>query len=246
MIDIRRGINQVETFVNSAIAILNQVNAKTTNLPGDPSSQATNNSRFTTLDNALAALYTAIVTNRLDNVTYGLYALKLLIDTVKLDTADIATILAYIGTPADDESNNTVFGKLYLLNKHIHPDYTFCIPELADAIILSSPGGGWAGGYGTRIEFVALNERNYQFDFHFMSTTGISATAEYIVGIFEGAGNGTLRHPIPLSRSTVQAQEGRFSITTKKFDPNTRITLALASNAAGVSTTGIKISGHPY
>jgi len=92
------------------------------------------------------------------------------------------------------------------------------------------------------------------------SKTGLKQLVEYInnispyknmgmieIGSFDGsAGNETLRHIIPISRTSVQAQEGRSSIVTKFFAANARISCALRGSPNAVESCVIKLSGHTY
>jgi hypothetical protein len=188
-------------------------------------------------DTNLKSLYTCLVTDRLDNANFGLANLKTLIDSIS----------SLIGLSTDDETKNTIYGKLYIILNHLHPQSTFTYPNGQDSTIIQCPGGSWAGGWGNKIEFIAANLVTSPFDLHFISFTGLSANGEYEVGIWHGApGTETLEHIIPISRTTVQAQEGRFPILTLYFAANTRITLSLRGNAAAVQQVGVKITGHKY
>lgn len=223
-----------ETTLNNATyglnALKNLIDTLQANI-GDFQGQANLQSLLQVLgvpDTALKSLYTCLITDRLDNATYGLSSLKTL-----------------IGSTTDDETIDSIYGALYILKKHAHGE-TFLYPSGADALQITKASGIWAA-FPTPTQIIAANAVTSPFDLHFIHITGISANGEYEVGIYEGApGAETLRHLWPASRTSIQSQEGSNSTMTLYFAANTRISVALRGSPNAQESLRIKVVGHKY
>lgn len=232
---------------------VNTIEIKTNPLPADPSSQSLLDSKLNNIDNDLTNINANVVNVHNDvTITDGkVNAIKAKTDNLPAAPANQVTvnsILTNLGLLTDDEAIDSALGRLYILLKHMHGS-TFTYPSNQNGLTITKAAGTWPGTDfpATKTEIVAANLITNPFDLHFMNTSAISANGEYEIGIFTGAaGAEVLKHIIPVSRSSVQSQEGRFNIRTEYFLANTRISLALRGSPAGTESVTVKVTGHEY
>lgn len=88
-----------------------------------------------------------------------------------------------IGLRSNDEQNETIFGNLYELEKHIH-SISYVYPTLSAGIQLTA-GNGWALGAGVQI--MPANTAATYFDIHYINIEVLSANAVYEIHFFSDA-----------------------------------------------------------
>lgn len=250
---LENALEDLNDKINNLQSDVNTIEIKTNPLPSDPSSQSLTDAKLNNIDTDLTNINANVV-----NVHNDLIAESAEIDLIKAKTNNLPdspanqitvnSILTNLGQLTDDETINSALGRLYILLNHAHgPSFTY--PNNQNGLTITKDSGAWPGTNfpATKTEIIAANLITKPFDLHFMSISAISANGEYEIGIFSGlAGAEVLHHIIPVSRSSVQSQEGRFNIRTLFFPANTRISLALRGSPAGTESMTVKVTGHDY
>jgi len=164
----------------------------------------------------------------------------------KADSADNAFPGDVIGNKNDEHTGDSLYSKTYILDSHIHKGI-FTRPNLANGITLIKAAGAWAA-YPAPTEIIAASDIARDFDFHWMSISGISANGEYQIQLYTGASGSeiALGEGFTASRSAVQSQEGTRPIQSVIIPAGTRISAALSSSNSAADTIKIKLEGHTY
>jgi len=162
------------------------------------------------------------------------------------DSADNAFPSDVIGNKNDGHTGDSIYSKTYILNRHVHSGI-FTRPNLANGITLTKAAGAWAA-YPTPTQIIAASDIADDFDFHWMSISGISANGEYQIQLYTGAPGAevALGEGFTASRSAVQSQEGTRPIQSIIIPAGTRISAALSSSNVAADTITIKLEGHTY
>jgi hypothetical protein len=165
-------------------------------------------------------------------------------DSLKILSDKIDSVITELGTVNDDEEDNTLLGKIYILERHIHAiQKTY--PYLADGITLT--GGVQAWTLGNKIEVIPANFVNKLFDIHCINTGQASATDTYQIVLWTGlAGQEVISSSTRVVKDSQQSGILTKAIITPLFSPNTRISASLASKSGGSDTLVISVEYHEY
>lgn len=155
----------------------------------------------------------------------------------------------WVGVPYSFGSN-TVLAHLNTLYYHVHGE-SFCYPELANDISVTSGTGSWGTG-GSITQIVpsgALNES--AFDLHWININNISNDGFYYIEIYAGEPGSEVLIGNTRSWRDSTFFGGQTSIGTKRIQiaqqpSGTRISAKLYSSNAGTATIEISFEGHYY
>lgn len=266
---ITNALTQIQSDINIVKADVADVEERTDNLPNDPTSQALTDAEFTTIKNKTNTITsdpalqttTLLIKGETDKITAvkaktdliisnpststALAAVKAVVDAIKLLTDNLPIDTNTLLT-AMDAKLDSALATLEIINDHLHPASTFIYP--ATGVITLTKAIGVNAPYTTKTEVVPANAIAAPFDLHFLTISGISANGSYRIALFTGAPGSEVEEPFIFEavRSSVQSQEGRQSIVTRRFPANTRISFALSGNMNNAESVSLVIKGHPY
>lgn len=224
------GSKDVTLLVDGLESDVTAIKAKTDNLPSDPADASVVAGNITTAH---------IATNSAIGTVDAFH------DVPSQNTGDNVVMSDVIGNKTDDEDGDSIYSRLYKLEKHIH-SVSWVYPELANGIQLQKGSGAWAA-YPTPTEIMPASTKSDPFDIHHIQVNNISANGEYTIAIYQGAAlSEVLLGTIPVSRSAAQSQEGSAPGITIIVPGITRISAALSSGNVAQNTIVMKICGHGY
>jgi len=236
--------------------ILDAINTKTTNLPSDPADASVVAGNITTAhgitDGKVDTVKseTALIKTETDKIPATITK----VDLIKTETDKIpATITKVdliktktdlIGLITDKETNNTIFGKLYELIKHIH-SVQYCYPTLANGIQAVASASIWT--LGSYVIVIPTNTIGNPFDIHHIHISSFSDNTVYELHLFSGAdGAESFICAIRFARNSNTNQGSNLPVVTPLIPANTQIKAKLASSSNGADTANFSVMYHTY
>ena len=151
---------------------------------------------------------------------------------------------ATLGYYEDDEgSPDTISGKTYISEKHIHGKPK-CYPSLADPVNIAKASGAWAA-HGDPTEIMPDGVESQPFDIHWLTLSGLTIAGNYELKLYNGAdGSEEEIACIPFTKDT----DGLPIITPIIYDadPIQRISATLSGSPSAVQSVNVKIGYHVY
>jgi hypothetical protein len=90
-----------------------------------------------------------------------------------------------IGNKTDDELGNSLFSKIYILERHMHSSAKV-YPTLAAATVINKVNSSAWGLDALPTQIIPANTVTVPFDIHFMNLESISANDQYELLLFKG------------------------------------------------------------
>jgi len=150
-----------------------------------------------------------------------------------------------IGNKTDDVLGNSIYSKLYILEKHIHsPAKVY--PTLALATIINKVNSSAWGLDATFTQIIPLNTITVPFDIHFINLETISSNDQYELLLFEGGiGNEKEIARVSFERGT-SATDSSIPCQTELLAANSRVSAKLTSLATSARNISLKLHYHEY
>jgi len=150
-----------------------------------------------------------------------------------------------IGNKTDDELGNSLFSKLYILERHIHsPAKVY--PTLAGATVINKVNSSAWGLDALPTEIIPVNTITVPFDIHFMNLESTSANDQYELLLFKGLAGAEIEIArVSFERST-QSVDSSCPCQTELLPANTRISAKLTSLATSARNVSLKLYYHEY
>lgn len=150
-----------------------------------------------------------------------------------------------IGNKTDDENGNSIYSKLYIVERHIHSP-TKLYPTLVNAKVINKVNSDAWGLDADPVEVIPVNTITNPFDIHFINIGAISNLDEYELLLFKGINPVEVEIArVSFDRSSTQT-EGSIPVQTELLAANTRISAKLTSKAALSRSISIKLYYHEY
>ncbi len=148
-----------------------------------------------------------------------------------------------IGSSDDAHSVASLFGRLKLLDEHIHSaQHTY--PELADGVTLTSHANDWE--LGALTEIVPANAIVTEFDLHEVVVEDVNTQDKtYELHLFYGVDD-TLAGHVRFAVGTLKGGVPNVNMQTIIFPANTRIRGRLAIQDGGSKTAKVSVRFHAY
>lgn len=170
-------------------------------------------------------------------------------DGAAQDVPNIGDKDEYVGVPYVF-GENTILAHLNTSYYHVHGQ-SFCYPELANDITVTSGTGAWGTG-GAITEIVpAATLTTSAFDMHWININNLSEDAYYFFEIFSGEAGSEVKIGCVRSWRDSSFFGGTTSVGTKRIQvpqqaPGARISAKLYSGNAGTASAEISFEGHYY
>lgn len=143
----------------------------------------------------------------------------------------------------DDVPGLIRYAKAAYLHAHGKP---FCFPELPEFFVLATSDAA-AGVHGAKVQIIAPEDTEGDFDIHWLEIHDISAVGEYEVALWSGPETGEKKiWCTKYGRSTAQARAGSKAVLVRQLPKGTRISISIACSATGGKTTEFSVDGHYY
>ena len=150
-----------------------------------------------------------------------------------------------VGNKTDNELGNSLYSKLYLLEKHFH-SAAKVYPTLDSAIIINkvnSSAWGLDVGY---TQIIPLTTITFPFDIHFINLETISSNDQYELLLFTGPiGSEKEIARVSFERGT-SATDSSIQCQTELLAANSRISAKLTSLATSSRNISLKLHYHEY
>lgn len=149
-----------------------------------------------------------------------------------------------IGTLSDDESDNTLLGKIYILERHFHSE-SRTYPYLANGILLTGGTNAWT--FGNYIEVVPVNTITSPFDIHYINASVTNVSDVFQVEFYSGlVGSEVNIGTVRIRRDQANSNSQQTIMLTPIIAANSRISARIASSSGGNDTMTISIMYHMY
>jgi len=145
-----------------------------------------------------------------------------------------------IGEYSDVPFDETLFGNLNALYKHIHsPAKVY--PTLADGVQVTGGAGAWQ--VGSVIELIPAGAIAVRFDIHYLNIEVASATDVYEIILYNESGEiGRVR----TTKQTNQSGANNVPIQIPPQDASEQIRIAIASKTGGGDSLTLSVFYHTY
>ena len=147
------------------------------------------------------------------------------------------------GDSTDAHDALTLFGRLMLLNEHVHSAQGV-YPTLADGVALTTAAGDWE--LGTITEIVPINTITNEFDIHEVLVEDVNTQDKtYEIVLYYGAGDtecGRARFAATSNKGGVPS----VAMMTVLIPANSRIRAQLAIEDGSSKTAKISLRYHEY
>ena len=150
-----------------------------------------------------------------------------------------------IGDSLDGHSDPTIFGRVRMLEEHVH-NANLVIPSLAAGISLASKNIAWTLSDNFTV-VVATNAITEDFDFHWLNIEDMSANGVYELWLYGGAdASEVLFAKKRATRETNKAARAGFGMISPLLLANTQIKAKLATSNAVADTMTFTLEYHVY
>jgi hypothetical protein len=215
------------SYVAPDNATITTINNKTTNLPASPAAVGSAMTLTAAYDAAKTALQATDVAVPSTN------------SSANSHERDV------VGSKLDDEGGNSIYSKLYILERHFHsPAKVY--PTLANEVTVSKDVAAAWGITSTIVQIIPANTVTVPFDIHYINLGVISNNDAYELILYKGAALSEVEiGRVSFDRSTTTT-EGSIPIQTELLPANTRVSARLTSGSGNTRSCGIKLHYHEY
>lgn len=149
-----------------------------------------------------------------------------------------------IGNKTDDDAGNSIYSKVYLIEKHQH-SVAKVYPMMTNGVTVAKDNTAWT--YGAYAVVVPTNVITNPFDIHSINFDSISANGTFSLSLYGKSGGvyqelGRTR----FTRTSVQDIANDSTFMTPIIDANSTIDARLAGSATGTDNVVITIRYHEY
>jgi len=149
-------------------------------------------------------------------------------------------LLELIGEIGDVPFEESIFGNLNALYKHIHSPANV-YPTLADGVNVTGGAGAWA--IGSVVELIPAGAIAVPFDIHYLNIEVASATDVYEIILYNTTGEiGRVR----TTKQTNQSGANNVPIQIPPQEAGTQIRVAIASKTGGGDSLTMSVFYHTY
>jgi hypothetical protein len=158
--------------------------------------------------------------------------------------SDVTGIKNAIGADSDTEASTTIFGRVLVLEKHIHSSAKV-YPTLANGVTVTGAAGAWA--LGAFAVLVPANAITNDFDIHHINVAAYNANDTFELVIYSGANGAEVEiGRCRFTRLTNVGASPHIPMQTPIIPANTQIKAKIASQAGTSNTATISIQYHTY
>lgn len=159
-------------------------------------------------------------------------------------TRSNSSLNSVIGTKADDEFSNSLYGLNYIQTQHIH-SIQRCYPDLSNGSTVASAAASWTLTT-SYTEFMSSTITTGPFDIHMIHIGVYSSSGLYQINLYAGtSGAESLICQARFTRSSNISAGSIIPVITPLMNAGTRITSKLANDKGSANVT-FSVNYHTY